>query len=256
MTLDDIKTLAESLLEGDEMTDANAILWANQCQCDELAENAWYNKSFNIIQAYEYGYTDLPSDFLKILYILEYKTHGLCDAGCTTTSIILQTEGSETDDAYNGMVIAVGDGSEVKAISDYDGTALEVTCAAFSEAPDENDVYVISNGQDYYSGAFDIRLGQMRMGTTGAWTVYYRAMPSDLTDVDETPDAHALLHRCMAYYLAARAKLYDDEESQDGLRLMQEFMYHKQIAIDRLIRMERDNYVPREPGYRWGGRIW
>jgi len=254
MTLDEIKALAESFLEEDEMTDANAILWANQCQCDEFGENAWYNKSFNITQTYEYGYTDLPSDFLSILKIFAYKVYGVCDADCTTTSIILKTNGSTVDDAYNGMVIAIG--SEVKAITDYDGAGLEVTCAAFTDAPAEDTQYIVSNGQDYYSGAFDIRLGQIRMGTTGEWTAYYRALPSDMTLASDTPNAHTLLHRCMAYYLAARYKLYDDEESVDGLRLMKEFYYHKQIAINRLIRLEKPNYVQREPGYGRGTGIW
>jgi len=253
LLLSAIKTLAESFLEGDgPIEGVNAILWANQCQQDELGEDAMYHKSFNVIQTYDHTWTSLPSDFIRSAYIFEAEQYGTCDDGCTTTSIVLKTNGSSSDDAYNDMQMSIG--SEVKAISDYVGSTTTATTAAFTAAPSEDDNYVIITNLEYFEGGNEILMNKIRIKDTGGYVVYYHAVPSTISSLASTPDANSLLHRAMAYYLAARHKFYEDEESYDGTRLMEKFEYQKETALMRVRLPAGDDPNPSQPGY--GKVVW
>jgi hypothetical protein len=58
----------------------------------------------------------------------------------TTTNVYL-TDGSTTDDVYNGWYIT--NNSETRLISDYDGATKMVTCAAFTGAPADGSVVYV-----------------------------------------------------------------------------------------------------------------
>jgi hypothetical protein len=69
-----------------------------------------------------------------------------CAASSTTTAVITNLT-EATDDHYNGRVITFTSGAlagQSSSISDYNGTTKTLTVVALTEAPAENDEFVIS----------------------------------------------------------------------------------------------------------------
>lgn len=83
----------------------------------------------------------------------------------------------------------------------------------------------------------------------GRFRIHYRRMPSRLpaNAINARPDIPDIFHEALVTYVAAWWKLQDDDESPDGLRLMDEFK-QQVLRISSVLRRRR---VPRTvPVYR------
>ncbi len=82
--------------------------------------------------------------------------------------------------------------------------------------------------------------GQMiRFNSPGQYTITYRRMPKPITRLDEEPEVPQVFHGALVTYLRAWVRLKEDEDSQDGLRLIQEFYVDADRAYRTLLRSER-----------------
>ena len=105
-------------------------------------------------------------------------------------------------------------------------------------ARDSDDVpYYGTKYGETYRGLFDIRDGNISFAESGTYTIKYFKSTAVLAALANTPAINALLHYPIAFYVAARWKLYDDEDSQDAKRLMSEYQYYKQRALTELQRL-------------------
>lgn len=57
----------------------------------------------------------------------------------------------------------------------------------------------------------------------GTYTVHHRTVPAEIAALDTELAVHPSYQRCLVTYLAAWWKLKDDDQSPDGLRLMDRF---------------------------------
>jgi len=74
-----IKTWAESLTEGDTITDANALLWINEFLTSNLRADAMIKNSEDYTdKAYDTWY-DLPTDFEEMFRVDEYYSSSMND---------------------------------------------------------------------------------------------------------------------------------------------------------------------------------
>lgn len=58
---------------------------------------------------------------------------------------------------------------------------------------------------------------------SGIYTIHYRRLPDHMATLTESPKLHPTYHNCLVTYLKGWAKLQDDDENPDGLRLMAKF---------------------------------
>ena len=89
-----------------------------------------------------------------------------------------------------------------------------------------------------FSGSFDCRCGKIRFEDGGDYTVWYMATPSTITSLSEAPNIHAAFHYPIALFLASRFRSYDDEESQDAARLMNEYQAYRQKATIDIVKLK------------------
>lgn len=157
MTGTQIKALAETHVD-DTIEDADALLWLNECQIEDLGVDARVLESAEIVVTSTTTWYDLPVDFLAM--------------------------------------------NEIET----------------------------STGAEY-TGSYKIRGGKIRFSTTGTFTLWYYKIPAELTALTETPEAHILLHRPLALFLAARFKSMDDDENPDAARLMRDYEHKKNHAL-------------------------
>ena len=158
MTGTQIKTLAETYLDGDTIADTDAISWINECMIEDLGVDNRYLKSVAITTTDTTTWKDLPADFLAV---------------------------------YGIDLI---DGSE-------------------------------------YAGSYRIRSGKILFPFASTFTVWYYALPAEITALTETPQTHSLLHKAISLFLASRYKYKDDDENRDAGRLMVEYEQKKRHAL-------------------------
>jgi len=168
MTGTQIKTLAETQLDGDTIGDADAISWINECMIEDMGVDARYLKSVGITTTDTTTWKDLPADFLAV---------------------------------YG---IDVSDGSE-------------------------------------YEGSYRVRNGKILFPFAGTFTVWYYALPAEITALEETPQTHPLLHKVISLFLASRFKSDDDDENPDAQRLMAEYEQKKRHALIQIDNPVRDS---------------
>jgi hypothetical protein len=82
---------------------------------------------------------------------------------------------------------------------------------------------------------------QIKFYETGTYEVQYDRAPTEITDVEESPDTHPYLHSLAVLFLASRYKSMDDDENQDALRLMQEYEQKKKKRIGILMHPSGDS---------------
>ena len=74
-------------------------------------------------------------------------THtGTSLAGNTSTTIVLASSASTTDDIYNGMTVYISSGTgsgQIKVITDYTGSTKTATVSAWTTTPDTTSVYEV-----------------------------------------------------------------------------------------------------------------
>ncbi|MEG6513163.1 hypothetical protein V6C32_14740 [Desulforamulus ruminis] len=169
MTGTQIKSLAETHLDGDIITDSDAITWINECQIEDLGLDARVSNSVNITVTDTTIWQNLPNQFLAV--------------------------------------------DEVRDINDSE-----------------------------YEGGYVLRNGKIRFDQKGTFTVWYWELPIELTALTETPQAHILLHRPIALFLASRFKSQDDDENQDAFRLMSEYEQKKSHALYQIDNPLQDAY--------------
>jgi hypothetical protein len=102
------------------------------------------------------------------------------------------------------------------------------------EITKDGDMYFGSQYGEFYDGSFDQKPGFIRFPEDGAYIVNYWARPADYTEVRATPQANVALHPAMAYYLAARYKLNEDEDSESADKLMAQYQILKQAALEQI----------------------
>lgn len=73
-----------------------------------------------------------------------------------------------------------------------------------------------------YDG-FRMVADEILFNRNGDFTIYARRMPSPMEFIDEEPDVPVLFHNALLLFLRGMTKLQDDETSQDGHMLVQQF---------------------------------
>ena len=117
-------------------------------------------------------------------------------------------------------------GAVVAAVSTSDWYDLPPDIIAVSEIEDA--------AGNSYGGAYRVRNGKIRFYTAGTYTVWYARRPAEMTTLTAAPEAHVLLHRPMALFLAARFKSREDDENPDAARLMNEYREKKRHALQQI----------------------
>lgn len=69
---------------------------------------------------------------------------------------------------------------------------------------------------------YETRGSRIRFRHSGFFTVLARRMPEPVEAITDTPEVHPLLHRALVSYLRGWVKVRDDDESQDGFRLLEQ----------------------------------
>lgn len=129
-------------------------------------------------------------------------------------------EDDEALTAINRALIIIGDRAHrydsIRITADQPGAWLALP----GELTSVREV-VDADGQPY--DGYRVRGNAISFADAGIYTVYYRRLPSRMSGIQETPDIPTVYHEALVTYVAAWWKLKDDDESPDGLRLMQEF---------------------------------
>lgn len=92
----------------------------------------------------------------------------------------------------------------------------------------------VEDGQGNYGGAYRVREGKIRFYTAGTYTVWYYKRPGEMETLTDEPEAHVLLHRPMALFLASRFKSKEDDENPDAARLMNEYKEKRRKALEQI----------------------
>lgn len=77
----------------------------------------------------------------------------------------------------------------------------------------------------------------------GSYIIHYRRNPASLTSLAQSPDVHQSFHQCIVTYCKSWFKLKDDDESQDGLRLAQQWERDIQRVYNALNRKRSPKQV-------------
>jgi len=108
-----------------------------------------------------------------------------------------------------------------------------------------------SNGNVSYVN-YTIRNGKIKVDAIGTYNIYYAKLPTEIEIEDETDeeeietalsqeiDCHKMLQKVVPLFIASRFKIWDDEDSKDSQRLMQEFEMRKAQALKQI--NDLDNY--------------
>lgn len=139
-------------------------------------------------------------------------------------------------------------GPEARKLSNVSITVTDTT--VWNDLPvDFLAVKEIINGSDTdfdneYTGKYKIRGAKILFDVAGTFTLWYWALPTAVTALTDTPEAHTLMHYPMAIYVAAQHRFLeadaDTEESNDGARLMIEYQNAKKKALYRIDYPEQD----------------
>ena len=73
-------------------------------------------------------------------------------------------------------------------------------------------------GEIYYG--YETRGSRIRFKSTGHYNILARRLPSPIEAITDTPEVHPILHRALVSYVRGWIKVRDDDESQDGHRLL------------------------------------
>ena len=135
--------------------------------------------------------------------------------------------------AINRALVLIGDRAHR-----YESVVLSVDQAgAWLSLPGElTSVREVVDAEGRPYEGYRVRGNRISFADTGRYTVHYRRLPTRMAGILETPDIHPAYHEALVTYVAAWWKLKDDDESPDGLRLMQEFekqILRADIALSR-----------------------
>lgn len=89
----------------------------------------------------------LPTDGKAVAELRAYADAGTAQVGSTATTIVLRSEASAIDDAYNGMEVYLAGNTgagQRRTITDYVGATRTATVAAWSVTPDATTGYEVS----------------------------------------------------------------------------------------------------------------
>lgn len=92
-------------------------------------------------------------------------------------------------------------------------------------------------GRDY--PRFKVMGAMISFGNPGDYKIRYRRMPKRVTEMSDTPEVPAVFFAALATYLKSWFKLKEDEDSEDGMRLRQEFSIDVQRAYNVMLRGQR-----------------
>jgi hypothetical protein len=131
--------------------------------------------------AYLPKYT-LPTDFYSFyaLYAKIYEHAGTLVSAASSSSMVLDTDASTTDDAYNGMILRLTSGTyadEQRYITDYTGSTYTATTVAFTSTPSTNTFVIVE------PFTADDELQQVEMDEFN----------SDYTKTAESPEVYSIL---------------------------------------------------------------
>lgn len=131
--------------------------------------------------AYTPKYT-LPTDFNSFyaLYARTYEHAGTLASAASSSSLVLDSSASSTDDAYNGMVLRLTSGTyadQQRYITDYTGSTVTATTVAFGGTPSTNTFVIVE------PWTADDELQQ----------VEYDEYASDYTGTATSPEVYCLL---------------------------------------------------------------
>ena len=131
--------------------------------------------------AYLPKYT-LPTDFYSFyaLYAKEYEHAGTLVSAASSSSMVLDTDASTTDDAYNGMILRLTSGTyadEQRYITNYTGSTYTATTSAFSGTPSTDTFVIVS------PFTADDELTQVEIDEFN----------SDYTDTADSPEVYSFL---------------------------------------------------------------
>lgn len=134
-----------------------------------------------------------------------------CDDSITNTLGILAV--NEALDKLGDMGL-VYDSTIVTAASDDAWVDLPATLTSLVSITDSEGKAVNSYVQ---------RGMQLRLPIAGDYIIGYRKHPDHIANEKDTPPVHQSYHDVLCTYLKGWWKLRDDEDSADGLRMMQKF---------------------------------
>ena len=130
-------------------------------------------------------------------------------------------------------------GSEARVLDSEDIVVTD-TAAWYALPADLLVITEVEKGGEEYTGSYRLRGQKIRFSETGTFTVWYYRLPAEIVALTEAPEAHILLHRPMALFLASRFKSKDDDENQDAARLMGEYRQKKEHALWQIDNQQQD----------------
>lgn len=120
----------------------------------------------------------------------------------------------------------------------YATVEVSATAKTWYDLPDDATfiVYVTTPKGDYYTG-WEAIGNQIRFLTGGNFCITARRLPKHLESIVEIPEVHPMFHTVLVDYFKGYLKLQVNDESPDGLRLMQKF----EEKVQRIFNILRRN---------------
>jgi hypothetical protein len=125
----------------------------------------------------------------------------------------------------------------------YATIEVAATVKQWYDLPDDATfiVNVTNKDGDYYTG-WEAIGNQIRFLTAGTFYVMARRLTGHLTTIAEIPEVHPMFHPVLVDYFKGYLKLQVNDESSDGLRLMQRFEERSQRVFNMLRRNTTKNH--------------
>lgn len=91
-------------------------------------------------------------------------------------------------------------------------------------------LFVLKDGEEY-NGFYYVFGNMIRFSEKGEYTVWYRAMLSELSSLADNLQCNQVFHKIISLFVASRYKSKDDDENADALRLMNEYERKKRDIL-------------------------
>ena len=85
-------------------------------------------------------------------------------------------------------------------------------------------VEILDSDSDKYTGEYEINYDrdEIRIPDADTYTITSITLPTSVTAIANTPVINTVFHKAMATYMAGKFKLQDNDQNDDGLRLVYE----------------------------------
>jgi len=142
--------------------------------------------------------------------------------------------------AINEAISIIGDMALVfdKVESDYKANMwypLPAGCTYVDE------VNICDGTNSVYTG-YRIKGNEILFGSSNRYIINYRRQPRGIASLNDTPEIHEAYHQPIVTYVKGWVRLVDDEDSNDGLRLMAQW----EKDIQRVYNMLKRKRSPKQ----------